>query len=470
MSLSKNDRDCRSAPQRKHLAFLLLVFAGISIYGSWVPFHFVNKSLPQALTDFSQIKFISQGSRSDWAANFLLFLPVGFLGTGLLQVDRSAQGRYSILSVLLMMALSFSASFLLEFSQEWFPNRVPSVNDICAQSLGAFWGGIGWMFAGQSVVDWARRWSATIDTRQRLNKVLSLAVAAHVLSLVLPLDLTIRPSDLWHKYKAGSIRLVPLQDPVPKDAEAWFELAFLIGGSAVAGWLMTRLQGFRECAWRRVLRLLLGGLIFCSFLEFIQLLVYSRSSKVDDVILGSLSFAMGGLLLPSAADDPFSQRYRLKTLMATLYLVWLFLFYWWPLDLNLNPEILAERGKHFFKVPFVVLHAGSYVNALAEILRKVCLFALLAMLFAAVVDEHKLFSLSRRSFLLVSWGGCLLVGVLIEVGQVALPSRSADLTDVIVYGTGGAFGMLLASYLKGPNTAERGIQFTKCNHQDGRVD
>jgi VanZ family protein len=371
-----------------------------------------------------------------------------------------------------MTAFSFAASVLLEFSQEWFPNRVPSVNDVCAQSIGAFWGGIGWMFAGQPVVDWTRRWSATIDTHDRLNKVLSLAVAAHVLSLVLPLDLTIRPSDLWHKYKGGGIRLVPFQDLVPKAPEAWFELVFLISGSAVAGWLMSRLLSSRECRLRRSFRLLLGGLAFCVFLEFIQLLVYSRMSKVDDVILGTMSFVMGGLLLPSNADTrtPVHERFRFgKALMVTICLAWLLLFYWWPLDFTLNPEILAERGKHFFKVPFVVLYAGSYVNALADILRKGCLFALLAMLFAAALDEHRLFSLSRRSLLLASWGGCLLVAILIEVGQVALPSRTADLTDVIVYGTGSAFGMLLASYLKGPNATEREIQFAKCHRQEGRV-
>jgi hypothetical protein len=83
-------------PGATHLVLLLILCVGFSIYGSLVPFHFVSKSLLQAFTDFLQIKLFSLHhiSRSDGTANFRLYLPIGFLGTGIYQLDRGGPGRY----------------------------------------------------------------------------------------------------------------------------------------------------------------------------------------------------------------------------------------------------------------------------------------------------------------------------------------------------------------------------------------
>ena len=71
------------------------------------------------------------------------------------------------------------------------------------------------------------------------------------------------------------------------------------------------------------------------------------------------------------------------------------------------------------------------------------------MLANAMLEERRFGGLSRRSLLLATWGGCLLLGILIELGQVALPSRMADLTDIFLYGMGAGCGTLLAAYLRG---------------------
>lgn len=455
-ALSTRGKTVGRGPRREHLGILLLLCAGICIYGSWVPFHFVHKPLPQALADFSQINFLalSLGSRSDWAANILLFLPVGFLGMGVFRVDRDGSGHDWILWVLLVTALGCAASVLLEFSQEWFPGRVPSPNDIGAQTIGALLGGAAWTVGGQQVIDWARGWSAKSDAGLRLNNVLLLAVAAHVLSLALPLDLTIRPSDLWHKYQADQIRFVPFQDLVSQTSEAWLELAILIAGSALAGWLLVRLQSTSERNRGRLrLQLIFGSIAFCSILELMQLLVYSRLCKVDDVILGSLGFVAGGLLLPGATPEdgthaPERLRFRKQVFLA-IYVAWLLLFYWWPWDFTWNPESWLQRGQDSFQLPFAVLCAGSYAHASAEILRKTSLFAAVAILANAMLEARRFGGLSRRSLLLATWGGCLLLGILIELGQVALPSRTAGLTDIFLYGMGAGCGTLLAAYLRG---------------------
>jgi hypothetical protein len=146
---------------------------------------------------------------------------------------------------LLITSIGLAASILLEFSQEWFPERVPSLMDVCAQCLGTLGGGIAWTPFGQQAIDWLRRWSKPLGTDQRLNNVLALAVVSHVLSLALPLDHTLRPSELWHKYQGGGILLRPFHNLVPQTPEAWLELPVLLGCSALAGWLWMRLQSDR---------------------------------------------------------------------------------------------------------------------------------------------------------------------------------------------------------------------------------
>src|SRR6476646_6493095 len=122
-TISNGDARSLPAPRRTHLAVLLLCFAGISVYGSLVPFDFESKSFSQALAEFSRLDFFrpSWDSRSDWAANALLFLPIGFLGLGIFQVDRSSSPGSWILGLIQVMAACCVASILLEFSQEWFP-------------------------------------------------------------------------------------------------------------------------------------------------------------------------------------------------------------------------------------------------------------------------------------------------------------------------------------------------------------
>ena len=79
---------------------------------------------------------------------------------------------------------------------------------------------------------------------------------------------------------------------------------------------------------------------------------------------------------------------------------------------------------------------------------------MLALLIAAMLDERRLHGLSRRTLLLASLGGSLLSGILIEVGQVAMPDRTADLTDIILYSVGAACGTFLGAYLRGATVRE----------------
>ena len=83
----------RSRPGRTLLWWLTLGYSAFVIYGSLVPLHFQRQPLDEAWAYFQQIPYLDLGigSRADWVANILLFVPLAFLWHGVLwprRVDR----------------------------------------------------------------------------------------------------------------------------------------------------------------------------------------------------------------------------------------------------------------------------------------------------------------------------------------------------------------------------------------------
>ncbi len=68
----------------------IALYAGLSylafvIYGSLVPLEFRDRSWDDALQAFSRIPFLHLGigSRADWIANILLYMPLTFIWSGI---------------------------------------------------------------------------------------------------------------------------------------------------------------------------------------------------------------------------------------------------------------------------------------------------------------------------------------------------------------------------------------------------
>ena len=75
-------KDLRSV--RPTLFFLALLYLVFVIYGSLVPLHFHAQPWAQAVARFRGIPYLDLGigSRADWVANILLFIPLAFLWLG----------------------------------------------------------------------------------------------------------------------------------------------------------------------------------------------------------------------------------------------------------------------------------------------------------------------------------------------------------------------------------------------------
>jgi hypothetical protein len=140
------------AAPRCRLLVAAAAYAAFVIYGSLVPLRFEPLPLAEAVARFRGIPFLQLGAgeRADWVANILLFIPLGFLASGVATGGRG--GWRSLLTLPPAIVACGALSVAIEFAQLWFPQRTVSQNDIAAEVLGATIGAGFWLAVGPAVV------------------------------------------------------------------------------------------------------------------------------------------------------------------------------------------------------------------------------------------------------------------------------------------------------------------------------
>jgi len=154
-------------------------------------FNFVSIGMGQAWQKFIAMPYLINGSdqRADWVANLLMFAPLGFLITGIIDPRRGIVLRGAIS----LLALASCIAFLLavKFLQLFFPGRTVSLNYVFAQSIGSF---IGVLLFWLAYPNLARE--KTTDARKLLIELLALFAIFYPIFMLLPLNFTLSANDL----------------------------------------------------------------------------------------------------------------------------------------------------------------------------------------------------------------------------------------------------------------------------------
>jgi len=168
-----------SGKPRALLWWAALLYTAFVVYGSLVPLKFHALPWDEAVARFDAIPFLKLGigSRADWVANLLLFIPLSFLWMGALSAGRSRLRRG--LATLALIPAATALSIGIEFTQLFFPQRTVSQNDIFAEALGGIVGVLAWWGAGGRFVDWLQSWQHT-HARAALAERLAWAYLAGV--------------------------------------------------------------------------------------------------------------------------------------------------------------------------------------------------------------------------------------------------------------------------------------------------
>jgi glycopeptide antibiotics resistance protein len=413
---------------------MALFFLAVAIYGSLVPLHYTPLPWEEAVAKLRAAHWdsLASGGRTDFVANILLFIPLGYFFMAALCVDRSR--LVALPAAVLVLPLLCALSVSIEFTQLWFPPRVMSVNDMVGESTGAVIGAALWATAGQRLTVRARAMWSALGRRELAARLLPFYLAFLVIAHVMPLDLTISPAEIWHKYKAGRIVLVPFSAPghglADWASKALWNAAYFLP----VGWLLAGLDGRWLVTGRRAVT---AGLLVAGGVEFLQVFVWTRYADVTDVLTGTLAVLAGwasarqwqarGATLPGPG------------LRAVGLLAWvgvLVVVNWYPFDFRREADQWRTALNSVPLVPFADLYPGSDYHAFDQVLTKTLLFLPVGALLAR-----------RGRSTLAGFLAGLALSTALEVGQLGLPTRYASVTDVLVETSGAWLGCFLARRL-----------------------
>lgn len=440
-----------SRPSLRAGAYALLAagFLAFAVYGSWVPFHFRAIPWHEAVEQFADVcaQPIRVRSISDWTANVVLFVPIGFTLLAACGVDRARW--VGIVAAPVLAGFCVLASTAIEFSQLYFPGRVASINDIVAQTVGTALGMLVWLCAGQRLTERFRETWAALGSQGLTARILPGYLAFLLLVHTMPFDLTLSPVEVYHKYRAGRVHVLPFEfGPGTLSTllmkQVWNLIYFVPPGILLARLDRPRWRELRS--WWRVAGI---GLAAAGTIQFAKLFVESRNCEAADVLVDALAVLLGWTIcvLPLAARTQSSELVpaTAKSLIDVLDRRWLLagwvmlllLLSWYPFDFGPGLAEGLNRLLAVSFVPFADYQTTSRFQAFDQAVHKVLLFVPLGALLAAVLrDERK-----ERGFATMVAAGVL--ALVLEVGQAFLPARFPSATDVLLETSGAWAGLAL---------------------------
>ncbi len=432
----------RSPQSYRSLAWLALAYTAFAIYGSLVPLDFKPRPWPDAVAAFENLRYLKLGigSRADWVANILLFIPLTFLWTGTLWSRRLLLWNGLVCLMVAIAAAGLSAA--IEFTQVYFPPRTQSINDLVAESLGAALGIVAWIAVGPRLVAGWRAWRGEGSGQFAWLGLLFGYLALLFGYNLLPLDLTLSPIEVYHKWREGRVVLIPFSYAFAQPAEAIYNLI-----SDALIWVPV---GFlwRLAATRSAVHIWLMACAAAFGLELLQLGVYSRVSDLTDVFTAALGAWLGvmGAARWTHRETPTTRGIGLLPLfLALIFSFALCAVFWFPFDFNTETTFIKARVHALLRAPFTAYYYGTEFRAVTEVLHKLGFFAplgfLLGWLAAAAQPTRR-----RPLAYACACAWIALVAGVVEGGQLLLPKKNADLTDWVLECCGGLAGLWLSHY------------------------
>lgn len=418
--------------------YLIFVF-----YGSWVPLNFVPLSFAQALQTFLALPFSEQAidSATDWATNFILLIPPAFLWAQRFLPARKGLSR--LFYRLFIIFLGVAVSFFLEFSQIYFPPRTVSQKDILALSLGAVVGVIAQQKWGKSVERWLSQLWQSERSRTRLIQLLHVYLLLFFVFSIMPLDLTISLVEIYHKWNEGRVVLVPFGGLKGGLFDKLYETA-----TDLLVWVPV---GLFLALDRRSSLIRVAGIAWlaAAIIEVAQLLVYSRVTDITDVLLAGFGSAIGALLANKGA--------KVVRLFAnfgavhwySIWAVWIlmvFCVFWFPFNFQTNGVSFESAWIALTRIPFLMLFEGSELNAINEMLRKIAFFVPGGAIWCLGMAAFRKNDQKIRSKL-IGFFALICVAIAVETGQLFIPGKFADFTDVLLETGGALIGMLASTWV-----------------------
>lgn len=425
------------------------------IYGSLVPLQFRPISMPEAWSVFRNLTLrpLDEVSRIDWSTNIILGMPASFLGLSVFYRIHKISALLFLTCIVFIVCLLTSVS--AEYLQIFFSSRVPSLNDIAAQALGEVAGIVLYFIFGKQII---RGLHIFVESSLNFSKLQCLFIGYLILIIlynVLPLDLTLNPADIHHKWKTGHIILTPFGFEYQSLAKLFYNTIADILIWVPGAFFLVRYQRFS---------ILLSVLFLCSIaicIEGVQLFIMSRFTDVTDIIKTLLGAGLGGFAgrigLQSHIKEKripawvFSARMLVGLLALGAWAICICLLYWFPYDFSFDKYAIKQSLQNMSLIPFSHYQSSSIFTAFTQLFRNVIYFAPSGVVISYMLKGGRLYSemmtilLTIFLFLII-----FLVAAGVELGQFFLPGRVPDLTDVMLKMLGAWLGYIISKQLYKP--------------------
>jgi len=406
------------------LRFLFLAWCAFIAYGSFIPFHFdTSPDVVRARLAEVQLYPYQDGvrnfSRLDVVSNVLLFVPFGFLLTGP-GFWRGARGW--ILRIATAGALAALFSLSVEIGQLFSPGRTASVIDVEADVAGAVLGAcLGWVLS--------RLEAQRADTVRRAHdepRLVGIALMALWLAsdALYPFAVTLDVSTLWHNLKQA--RWIPFHGSPRFWLDRVVDQAVMFG--MLAALVAAALERYASAARAAVMAAGLSVALSAA-LEAGKLFVVGRSPNVENVILAVMGSAAGATIVPAAMRwRPLARHAR--AMLAVFALALLAYAELTPFAFDVSSPAVAAQVRRIEWIPLSSYYGADAQSALFDLWRKLLLSGFWGFAFARL----------RGAGPLTAGASGLVVGSLLEGGQVFLAPRVPSVTDVSIIAVGSWIG------------------------------
>jgi len=422
------------------LAFALLVLWGLFIvYGTMLPFDF-SASRGQVVAKLGRLwrHPLGGGSWHDVHSNVLLFMPWGLL----LGIWRAGRGTGFVPAMILGLLSGALLSGSVEFLQLFAPARATSLIDLITNTFGSCVGALfGWPWARWVWPRLSIRIRQVISVRPLAGCSLAVLALLFVAGLA-PFHVSLAPSDMRAALEGA--RLDPFgflfQGASPPDPWRWIGelLTWVLAGGLFA-------LAAEESSQRGVRAIGCTIAVAGSMSLAIQashVLIPGRAIDMTSVVIAVFGSAVGSapvVCLPARDPRRWIPVALLIWGLAVVVASWRPARFAWPVP----PYWRTERI-----VPFWSYFGSRSLADLADVIGQALIFIPLGAILGA--------RSWRQSFAGTVLIG-LVVGYLLEVGQVFLPDRGADISDAISAAAGAGLGWGLWRWGEWARTSSMGV-------------
>lgn len=355
-----------------------------------------------------------------------------------------------VLSVLILLPLTTAVSIGVEFLQVFAGDRVPSNTDVAAQVAGCLVGIGAWAIFGDGTTEWLRE-TFRVRPEDRPARLLTGFAVAWVFVNLAPFDITVDAGELAERFRSGRISVFPFSfSELLRPRRAWDTLAEILAGIPLG---LFGLAGWKTEHLRRPAFAFAVGLSFVVLVELAQVFIASHSASVSDVVFAAFGIALGVSLgrrvtsRRSLPDDPATSLLinGYAFALVALWIVVLCAYHWGPYDFSVDTQVIRQKLARISFLPLAGYLGGSYLNALNDLLTKLALSVPLGLGAAFILTP----AVGSRGVVVAgSLIGAAAIFGGIEAGQLFLPSRTPDPTDVLTGVSGVYLGIRLAHLLR----------------------